>query len=275
MTLEHIAALYFEGKSEATKKRMQKLKAAGLLAERPRRASEPSVLHLSSDALALLRERGLLADYPALTRTAMVKRTQVSGLTLLHELEILSIKSAMVPAVNALARFGVSEFSTWPLLNEFKVSRRVIDPNKSGEITIKPDGFIRIQESEPDGSLSEHTFYLEHDRSTESQQVLATKARAYLEHYRSGGLAAKHGRPRSEFREFPFRVLMVLQTAERRDNTIAVLLANKPPTLTQVWLTTFEDVKSNPLGAIWIRPKDRRDGGVNDPDCAQRLLGEN
>jgi len=41
MTPGHAAKLYFDGKPEATKKRLQKLKAAGLIGERPRRAFDP------------------------------------------------------------------------------------------------------------------------------------------------------------------------------------------------------------------------------------------
>ena len=47
MTADHIATLYFGGKSEYTKKRLQKLKAAGLISERPRRMNEPAVLCLT------------------------------------------------------------------------------------------------------------------------------------------------------------------------------------------------------------------------------------
>jgi hypothetical protein len=50
MTKEHATALYFDGKGEAAKKRLQKIKAAGLITERPRRAFEPSVLSLTVKA---------------------------------------------------------------------------------------------------------------------------------------------------------------------------------------------------------------------------------
>ena len=39
MAAGHIAALYFDGKREAAKKRLQKLKAAGLISERKRRVN--------------------------------------------------------------------------------------------------------------------------------------------------------------------------------------------------------------------------------------------
>jgi hypothetical protein len=32
-----------------------------------------------------------------------------------------------------------------------------------------------------------------------------------------------------------------------------------PPVLSQVWLTTQEELLRDPLGAIWLRPQDYRD----------------
>src|SRR5436190_7948640 len=99
MTLEHIAALYFQRRHEAAKKRCQKLKSAGLIAERPRRSYEPSILFLTNRALMTLASGGHLSDYPALSQSGLAKRSQVSPMTLDHEIELLDIKAAMVTAV--------------------------------------------------------------------------------------------------------------------------------------------------------------------------------
>ena len=77
MTKEHAATLYFEGKSEAAKKRLQKLKAMGLISERPRRAFEPSVLFLTRKGLILLQEKGVLAQYPTFDLPVLDRRTRV------------------------------------------------------------------------------------------------------------------------------------------------------------------------------------------------------
>jgi hypothetical protein len=258
LTLDHVAALYFEDKREAAKKRVQKLKAAGLIGERPRRASDPSVLFLSAQAIAMLADRGDLDGYPLLSQSALRKRAQVSDLTLKHELDTATVKVALTSAIRKSDRLTVEEFSTWPLLNQFSVKARMIDAPSGADIVVKPDGFLRIRESHEDGKLVEHTFYLEVDRSKESQEILARKATCYLAHYRSGGLAVKHGRNASEYKQFPFRVLLVLPTAERRDNAIRRLLAGTPPINTLVWLTTFDELARDPLGQVWIRPIDYR-----------------
>lgn len=256
MTAAHIAALHFDGSKEAAKKRLQKLKAAGLIRERPRKVIEPAVLFLTRKAFDVLRERGVLREYPQLPAAALDKRAAVSSLTLRHELEVMDVKAAFHSSIRGTERFTVAEFSTWPMLYQFEAVR---PGHRSAEVIVKPDGFIRIHEKEADGGLSEHTFFLELDRSSELQDALVAKAGCYMDFYRSGGFAERNGAPRSDYKDFPFRVLMVLQNAERRNNTAERLLQATPPILTQVWLSTFEEVTSNPLGAVWIQPIDYRE----------------
>jgi hypothetical protein len=71
MTTAHVAAVHFDGKKEAAKKRLQKLKAAGFIGERARRAYEPSLLFLAAPALSLLRQRGILSEYPEIALPAI------------------------------------------------------------------------------------------------------------------------------------------------------------------------------------------------------------
>jgi hypothetical protein len=154
----------------------------------------------------------------------------------------------------------VAEFSTWPLLNEFTA------PWADGdEIKVRPDGFVRLHEKEPGDGISEHTFFLELDRSTETLDTLAARAGHYLNHYKSGGFAAHNGAPRSAYKDYPFRVLMVFKTAERRNNMAERLLRNDPPIFTQVYLSTLADARRDPFGAIWIRPIDYRDALAHTP----------
>jgi len=266
MALPHIAALYFDGSREAAKKRLQKLKSGGFVAERPRRTNEPSALLLTAKGLKTLADQGILRNYPDLGRTAWAKRSQVSDLTLNHELEVMAVKASLMPAINRLDRFKAVEFSTWPLLHQFTIERSAFDPRTQGAMTVKPDGFLRVEEREADGGRAEHTFYLEVDCSTEPQKTLGQKGLAYLNHYRKGGLAVRNGASPEQFREFPFRVLFVVRSAERRDNAAERLLAGTPPIKTMVWLTTLEEITSDPLGAIWVRPKDWRDAVVHTYD---------
>ena len=253
MTVPHIAALYFEGKSEAAKKRLQKLKAVGLIGERERRVNEPSILFLTRKAFGELRDHGSLSEYPSLSSASLDRRVRVSDLTLRHELEVMDVKAAFHSAIAQSGQYFLERFNTWPLLYQFDALR----PGHGGtEVLVKPDGFVRIHEKERDGGLSEHTFFLEVDRSSETLNTLADRAGCYLDYYKSGAFAVRNGADRSAYKDYPFRVLMVFKTAERRNNTAERLLQNNPPIFRQVWLSTVEEVRSNPLSAIWFRPID-------------------
>jgi hypothetical protein len=251
MTAGHIATLFFDGKKEATKKRLQKLKAEGFIGERTRHASQPAILFLNRKGLVLLQAHGILKEYPQLDLPVLEKRARVSDLTIRHELEIMDVKAAFHAAIKNTENFTLAEFSTWPLLYQFEAFRN----GRGGTtVTVKPDGFIRIHEQEQDGGVSEHVFFLEVDRSSETQDTLINRAGSYFDYYKSGGFAVKNGAPQSAFKEYPFRVLMIFKSAERRNNTAERLLQNTPPILTQVCLSTIDEVTSNPLGAIWFRP---------------------
>ena len=248
MTLAHAADLHFAGSKEAAKKRLQKLKSAGLIAERIRRVNEPAILFLAKHGLDILQKEGVLAEYPSFDLPVLVKRARVSPLTINHELSVMDVKAAFHAALQASATHSIAEFCTWPRLHEFE-----------SDVLVKPDGFIRIHEKETDGSLSEHTFFLEVDRSSETLDILVSRAQAYISFYKSGGFAVKNGAPRSAFRDYPFRLLIVLKSAERRNNVIEALLQGIPPILTQVYLSTIDAVNADPFGAVWVRPIDYRD----------------
>lgn len=272
LTAEHIADLHFSGRREAAKKRLQKLKAAQVISARKRRAFEPEILFLAPAGLALLRQRGVLTDYPEIGRQALLARTRVSDLTLRHELEVLDVKCAFHRAIAKTATFVIAEFSTWPLLFEFEAAAA----NDDAEVLVRPDAFVRIHETEADGGLSEHTFFLEVDRSSETLDTLLSRVARYANYYRSGGFAQRNGAPRGEFRDYPFRVLLVFKTGERRNNFAERMLRSPAPVLTQVCLSTTAEATADPLGSIWISPADYRNavhGSAFAPDGRQPQFG--
>lgn len=268
ITTDHAAALYFDGKGEAAKKRLQKLKSANFIIERPRRAFEPSVLFLTRKGLEILQERGVLAEYPPFDLPALDRRARVSDLTIRHELEVMDVKTAFHAAIINKSAFSIAEFSTWPMLHEFAAFR---PGSGGGDILVKPDGFIRIHEAE-NGEKFERMFFFELDRSTELQDKLVGKAISYSEHYKSGEFAVSRGGTSDDYKKFPFRVLMVFKSAERRNNTAERLLQNTPPILTMVWLATFADATADPYGPIWIRPSEYLDATKDTPFDAERQI---
>jgi protein involved in plasmid replication-relaxation len=245
MTLSHTSLLYFDGKREMAKKRLQKLKAAGIILERPRAFAHPSVLSLSRTGVVLLRTHGHLSGYPHLSLTDLDRRTQVSDAKLQHELAVMNVKVAITQAVNATTTHHIAEFSTWPALYQFHATR----PNGDG-VTIQPDGFLRIHETKPSGPPTEHTFFLEVDRSTESLSILADKCHCYAAFYRSGGFAQRNGTPRDQYKKHPFRILLITKSPERRDTIAERLRENIPPIRGQAVFMTNDELAREPLGFL-------------------------
>src|SRR3982751_5283531 len=73
-TIAPAAALDFGGSLDAAKKRIVKLKRAGLIAERPRRAYQPSVLFIARRGFFLMHERGYAHGFPPCTWGQFEKR---------------------------------------------------------------------------------------------------------------------------------------------------------------------------------------------------------
>ena len=246
MTTDHAASLYFDSRRESAKKRLQKLKSAGLIAERSRKQFEPSVLFLSRLGLATLKQQGILELYPAFDIATLTRRAHVSEMTLRHEIAVLDLKVAVHVAARSHENLSIIEFTTWPRLNQFEAAG----------VVIKPDAFVRIGDRQPDGTVEEHSFYVEVDRSTEPLNSLCERARAYAAHCKSAHLTGRDDTPFMKYQKRPFRVLYVLQSRQHRDNIARRLLATTPPILALVWLATFPEMKRDPFGAIWMRPID-------------------
>src|SRR5882724_6916413 len=243
MTGAHASALFFEARAEAAKKRLQKLKAAGFIAERRRRPYHPAILFLTSRGHALLKEKGVLAQYPPIDPTSLERRVRVSELRIQHELAVMDVKAAFQSAIRGKTAVSLEEFGTWPLLYEFKAIRSGYGGK---EFVLRPDGFVHIKEKQNCADDLDHRCFLELDRSTEAPDILAAKALCYLNYYRTGDFAVWNGASRSETSKYPFRVLMVFRTAERRNNIAERILRGTPQILTQVWMTTIAEAQSDP-----------------------------
>lgn len=254
MTRAHLTALHFGGHARMTKKRLQKLAADALVGARPRRPNEPKLHFLTKRGYDLLDRAEHLAGYPRFGYAIFRKRVDVSPLTLAHELAVMDGKAAFHNRARERLHINIAQFTTWPILFRF----RVRSPAGTKE-WLYPDAFIRLHETQSDGSLPEQRFYLEVDRGTEALSVLGRKAAAYLDHAQSAG------------KGLPFRVLWIFRTVERRDHAAEHLLHHRPPILTQAWMTTMNELIADPFGPIWVRPIDYRDAAVTG-DAIDRLI---
>ncbi len=158
MTLTHVAELYFEGKGQYAKKRVQRIKAAGLVRERKRGINIKGVLSLTSKAFAILKNEGKLSSYPSLVlgKNSFEARSNVSELTLRHELEIMDVKSAFLSAITKTSQILIRSFVTWPILCQFESWQSPY----GGPRLVKPDGFLSIHEKEEGGKGYSYDFFL-------------------------------------------------------------------------------------------------------------------
>jgi hypothetical protein len=277
MTLRHVTELHFGGRQVVAKKRIARLKAAGFISERPRRGFEPSILFLTRKAFKQLGDAGQLTDYPALGVSAFEKRARVSDLTIRHELSVMEVKVAVSKAVRGLTAITLAQFSTWPKLYSF-ISSTQREGFRMVPGLVKPDGYIRLSQRIDDATVRSQAFFLEVDLTSESLPKLVSRAVAYLDYYRSGGYAVRQGGQADEYRRFPFRILAVFMSAERKRNFAQRLLANNPPIRHQLCLASFEDAVRDPLGSIWTTPADYESGnndeGRTEP-IARSLIAPN
>jgi hypothetical protein len=267
MTLRHSTELFFAGRYDAATKRLQLLKSAGYVSDRWKRVGDRSVLYLTKKAFDHLIAQGALHDYPAMTSEQFLKRVDVKDATIAHELQVMDVRVALTKAIEASARYTVGEFTTWPLLSQFPAHH----PVTAARLIVQPDGFLRV--TDRDGSQA-FNFFLELDRSTESQHVLAERVMCYREFCATGGFAQRCGATREQARQHPFRVLVVLQNAERRNNTAERLMNCSPPVKFQAWLSTFDEVMRDPLGPGWVSPLDyqRATAGTEYEPARRRQL---
>src|ERR1700683_4819739 len=112
MTLSHATSLHFGGLPDAAKKRVQRLKATGFIAERPRKTFEESVLFLTRRAFRTLQDEGHLAEYPKLSLSVWDKRAKVSPLTINHELAVMEVKVAFSKAIAERPSLTPARFCT-------------------------------------------------------------------------------------------------------------------------------------------------------------------
>jgi len=268
LTLSHIAGMYFDGKGEMAKKRVQKLKALGVIRERPRqRISDPSILHLTWKGYGAIREAGHVDDDSRLTSKLFSRRMKVSPLTLAHEIAISDVMMAWAAALRNHDRFELLEFSVWPRRHAFTVDREY------RRVPVQPDGYIRMGDKDP-RDASELHFFFELDRGTESIERLAEKCVSYREYERSGGYAEFCGLTREERKSRPFRVLVVCKSEQRRNNLAERLLQFHPPFSTMVLIATMEECVRHPIGEIWMTPA-AFNGAVEVDDCADNGKANN
>lgn len=259
MTLKHAAALHFEGKIEAAKKRLQKLQAAGMIVQRPRRPQDPAVYFLGRKGYLTLKRDGLLDPAHDPGWVKLYKRQRIGDLMLAHELAVMDVKTALVTAIRTRPDLELVEISTSPDRHKFRIVEAV--PGTGGGVRFrslyaKPDGFLHILERCEDGTAADRFFFLEVDRGTENLGRLVQKARHYAQYYRKGEFAARLGHKREDYKRFPFRVVMIFNSSQRLANAASKMAGPSAGRKGQAVLVQMNDLVANPPRSMgFARPE--------------------
>ena len=270
LTIEHASKLYFNGSKEAATKRLRTLdKKYGVIKTKPGKVNEPNIYIFTKSGFRILSEYGKLGRFPHLTWTdQMYRRANLSNRNLLHELTVMDVKSALESKINELQNFHVIEYGTWPKLYQFQASCNISDKQSYKKKVIKiaqPDGFLRVKEDDQGNPTIIYDCFLEIDKGNESLKILINKTDLYSDYYNSGRFASEYGYIGAPKEEFPFRLLFVLDSAERLNNCCEKLLQERPKRLTLVWFATLPELLNDPLGKVWIRPIDYYKSVVGTP----------
>lgn len=228
----HIADRFFNGSAEASKKRLQLLIQADLISRNDKSALGRSVLRITKNGAALIARRGLADSY----------RTQpVSRHMLRHELLLADCLSCITRSAEAKNWF--TEVS----VDENQISFELDCPTHNRRESVTPDAFVTIY-----GEQTEH-FFLEIDRSTETQAHLVHLAEQYRSFHRSGAFRPGPA-PECDTRH-RMRVLFVMMSRKRLERT-AALVHRFTGVRTLIWFCLAEDFVADPIDANWRCPID-------------------
>jgi len=225
LTLPQLSQLVFYSNTEATKKRIQKLRTAGYVHCQRLLPSAPSCVWLT-------RKAGRLVDALNL-RKGGFRAPPLACLE--HE---ISVRDFRLRVLLEAARIGVV------------VTLASIDPNVIAfdlELTRhKPDAFFSLNGEPP------LHFFVEVDRGTESVPVFIRKIKQYERVYKAGAFALRCGSPREEYKQHPFRVLCLFSSPARQETVLKALRQRGYRSF--VLAAQFQDACGTPFGPIWTNP---------------------
>lgn len=290
MSADHIRDLYFEGRTPASEKRLAALVKDEFLQHLPRFKNEPASIALTNRAFKELKAAGRLRHFQELSGRDFEwrdigDRHQISQNRVRHELGVMDAKVAFAKALRGCPERTISEFWTWPALYDFEVrdTRPPGKRNPSGTRRVAPDAFLRLGNKETGG---ETYFYFEVDLKNESQPILQNKMLAYMEHHTTRGILdfLRFDKTDPNVSYGGFRVLfiigrprdprkgnvqddadVVVEERGRVNNVAHHCLAMRPPVKGLAWIASRADVLRDPLGPIWIRPKDYLEAVAGTP----------
>jgi hypothetical protein len=238
----NLAAAFFKGSYEAAKKRVQQLASAGLVRNDSDAGLGRSIISLTKKGLEIL---AVSEKTPRNVRTHAVSPKMRA-----HERMLADCHFALTAAARTNGNLSAD---IWHDPGSATFTVRCTD--HATIETVRPDGFCSVQ-------MNHHRkffFFVEVDRSTETQGHLIHLAQQYRQYSRAADFAARFG-DCYEAKRTTFRVLLILKSPLRLENTLKSLRLHAG-VLTLFWLTTFDSFIRDPFGAIWKCPLDSDGAG--------------
>lgn len=196
LTLAQISVLCFGGRTEAAKKRLQKLRKAGLIRKHSPNLFAFSIYMPASPASAALgNERG---------NRRFTRRTPSSA-TLQHEIALRDVRAYVYEAAR-VGHFSVEEFSIDSSQLAFEV----------GETVTRPDGYFALRRGDKVWRL-----FVEVDNGSEPYSTLLKRVAMYRAYFKTGGFANRCGGVQEEYRRYPFRLLIIFNSDKRSKALVA------------------------------------------------------
>jgi hypothetical protein len=223
LTVPQISNLCFNGKVEATKKRLQKLKNCAYLESERILWGCPPCVWLRPKAATFIDHR--LKRRPA---------TSPAIATLQHEIAVRDFRTAIL----------VQQKNSNSTLEECSIAPSAL--SFGSESWLRPDAFLSL------GTPAPQHFFVEIDRGTESLCELMEKAEEYRRLLKAGVFARRCGSATTEYKKHPFRVLLLLSSERRQENLLTALSTQG---FREFVLTTSVDrACKTPFGCIWRAP---------------------
>jgi hypothetical protein len=240
----NLAAAFFNGSYEAAKKRIQQLAGVGFV-RNDSVGFGRSILSLTEKGAELLIAH---AKTPPTIRTSPVSPRMIR-----HERMLADCQFALT--ARADEQDCLVDFSNDPEKAAFCVN---CSDHALAE-TVRPDGFCSIQTG---FRTPKDFFFIEIDRSTETQGHLIHLGKQYRSYRRSGEFTARFGN-QYEANQPSFRVLLIMKSPQRLENTLKNLRFHAGVG-TLFWLTVFDSFVRDPFGRIWRCPADSDDASGNE-----------
>lgn len=247
LTTRLITEEFFSHRNAANR-RLKQLLEAGYIAKDQPSVTEDAIWRPTQKAVQALIDAGRLMREQA----TWTWKQSLSDITYKeHETDVNRLRFAFIRAAEMTPNVTVNRCLSGPALHD------AVTDTDGIRYPVRPDRFLELS---VEGTIFH--YLIEVDRGTKdlkstTKRDVSSQLYAYNPYYFRGGFLRKYGRPADPIQAWPFRVLVTVPTAARRNNVIERMIAEmrsrklSPGSMRAYAL--FDEVLANPFGAIWIR----------------------